>query len=307
MHPIRILATVAALSAATAGHAAVLVNGSFESPIQPSSVVIGPGMSFVRSLDAGHNGIALQVDVRAAFLPTGAAVPNLPPGALPANWPVDAAGQGFPIIPAFLPPPPDIFNVPVQAAGIIVPTFIPPGDKSTANGFANLTYSIGNETTADAFALNLKGEALASDEAQIAGPRPGDAPLDADALVQLVAEISLPSGPLLDGKPDYRLTVDAFSLPGDGTLSVTLRDFDAGTETDISNNGFDDFLLADHSYSLRFVQEMRVIHGSDPAFDLAFSGTLAVIPEPGDWAALGGLGCLGWVVWRKRHVGSRTA
>lgn len=270
-----------------------------------AGVITGPGASFVRSLNAGHNGIALQVDARAAFLPTGAAVPNLPPGTLPANWPVAPASQGSLIIPAFLPPPPDIFNVPVQAAGTIIPSFIPPGDKSTANGFANLTYRIGNETTADAFALNLKGEALASDEAQIAGPRPGDAPLDADALVQLVATVMLPSGPLLDGKPDYRLTVDPFSLPGDGALQVKLFNFNTSTETDISNNGFDDDLLAEHSYLLRFIYELRVPHGTDPAFDLTLEGTLGVIPEPGACAALFAFGCAGWAAWRRRTSGTR--
>ncbi len=27
--------------------------------------------------------------------------------------------------------------------------------------------------------------------------------------------------------------------------------------------------------------------------------SLTLVPEPGAWAALGGLGCLGWAVWRR--------
>ncbi|MFN0066984.1 MAG: PEP-CTERM sorting domain-containing protein [Limisphaerales bacterium] len=34
--------------------------------------------------------------------------------------------------------------------------------------------------------------------------------------------------------------------------------------------------------------------------------TLTLVPEPGAWAALGGLGCLGWAVWRRREPAGRV-
>lgn len=33
--------------------------------------------------------------------------------------------------------------------------------------------------------------------------------------------------------------------------------------------------------------------------------SLTLVPEPGAWAALGGLGCLGWAAWRRREPAGR--
>lgn len=98
------------------------------------------------------------------------------------------------------------------------------------------------------------------------------------------------------GNADYYAEI----LDSSGVISLAAGAFDPGNFGIWGHESLTATLGAGN-YTVKF--SSGPASGRDTLLD---NVSLTLVPEPGAWAALGGLGCLGWAAWRRRELARRA-